>query len=109
VQYRVARSLIPMLFSPIKSRPPGWHVLATTAQSGALDYVRSPLLLPSAWWYPPWFAEWLRRLFGWYRPQPAWTSSTGDNAPMPAYQALIAPLINSARRIRIVPLILLVA
>jgi len=47
VRYRVVLDLDDGLFSPISSLPNGYHNLPKTPVSGALDYVRSPLL--AAW------------------------------------------------------------
>jgi hypothetical protein len=44
VQYREVRNLGPQLFAPTAALGDGWHLLASTATSGALDYVRAPLL-----------------------------------------------------------------
>lgn len=47
---------------------PGWHRLDTTATSGALDYLRSPLLRGRGCLTAPW------------QPRPGWVSSTADQA-----------------------------
>ncbi|MET8847841.1 DUF2278 family protein [Amycolatopsis sp. NPDC004625] len=44
VQYREVRALDAGLFSAVSGLGPGWHPLARDAASGALDYLRSPLL-----------------------------------------------------------------
>ncbi|MEV6831978.1 DUF2278 family protein [Amycolatopsis sp. NPDC051102] len=44
VQYREVRKLDADLFSAVSGLGPGWHPLPCTANSGALDYLRSPLL-----------------------------------------------------------------
>ncbi|KPM50782.1 hypothetical protein CcI49_36175 [Frankia sp. CcI49] len=44
IQYREVRNLDEALFAPVAALGPGWHVLARDATSGALDYLRSPLL-----------------------------------------------------------------
>ncbi|WP_103352290.1 DUF2278 family protein [Amycolatopsis sp. CA-128772] len=44
VQYREVRNLDTSRFSPVSALGPGWHPLVRTATSGALDYLRSPLL-----------------------------------------------------------------
>jgi uncharacterized protein YukJ len=45
-QYQILTVLDAGTFSPILSLPDGFHQLARTATSGAMDYVRSPLLRP---------------------------------------------------------------
>ena len=83
-------------FAPVRALPDGWHPLASTATSGALDYLRSELLLdrcpPPSWWEPTksgwspggWWHTWrrwlaqmiclaVRRFRGWAR-------SSGDAA-----------------------------
>ena len=44
IQYREVADLPPRLFTVVSGLPPGWHLLARTPTSGALDYLRSPLL-----------------------------------------------------------------
>ncbi|GAA3643804.1 DUF2278 family protein [Microlunatus ginsengisoli] len=44
VQYREVRNLSPDLFASVSGLPAGWHALARTPTSGALDYLRSPLV-----------------------------------------------------------------
>ena len=44
VQYREVRDLDRGLFAPVSALPPGWHDLPKTPTSGALDYLRSPVL-----------------------------------------------------------------
>lgn len=46
VRYRVVRNLDKTLLAPILSLPPGYHHLAKTPDSGALDFIRSPLFGP---------------------------------------------------------------
>src|SRR3954452_4850207 len=46
VRYRVVRNLDRSLLAPILSLPPGYHLLANTPDSGALDFIRSPLFGP---------------------------------------------------------------
>jgi hypothetical protein len=74
VQYRVIPNLDATLFAPIAARADGFHALARTPDSRALDYARSPLLTPAG------------------RPAP-WIDSTGDNA----LDELEAHLTGSAR------------
>jgi uncharacterized protein YukJ len=81
VQYRVVRNLDQKLFSVISESSSGWHVLDRTSESGALDYVRSPLFrinigcftfIASA------FIKALRQLLEYLLSR--WIDSTGDNA-----------------------------
>jgi hypothetical protein len=44
VEYREVRSLDRAVFAPVGALTTGWHQLARTPDSGALDYLRSPLL-----------------------------------------------------------------
>jgi hypothetical protein len=44
VEYREVRNLDHNTFAPVSAFADGWHVLAPTAASGALDYLRAPLL-----------------------------------------------------------------
>ncbi|HEX8395998.1 MAG TPA: DUF2278 family protein [Pyrinomonadaceae bacterium] len=43
VQYREIHDLDRTLFAPILALSNGWHLLARTSTSGAIDYIRSPL------------------------------------------------------------------
>jgi hypothetical protein len=44
VQYREVRNLDQQFFAPVSNLGAGWHLLTPAAGSGALDYVRAPLL-----------------------------------------------------------------
>lgn len=81
VEYRVVYALDQKLFSTVSSLAPGWHQLARTPVSGALDYIRSPLLHPRRGCvtvvYSP-LVEWINRLLR--QESERWTESTGDNA-----------------------------
>jgi hypothetical protein len=81
VQYKVIPNLSVSLFAPIQTLANGWTQLPRTPTSGALDYVRSPLLRtgPGCIFvrYDP-AIEWLIRLLEALRPK--WILSTGDNA-----------------------------
>ena len=59
VEYREMRYLDADLFAATAALPDGWHLLDSTQSSGALDYLRSPLLASS---------------------QSGWVESTADNA-----------------------------
>jgi uncharacterized protein YukJ len=81
VEYRVVNSLDQKLFGAVSSLAPGWHQLTATSSSGALDYIRSPLLHPRRGCltlvYSP-LAEAINQLL--QRESERWTESTGDNA-----------------------------
>jgi uncharacterized protein YukJ len=81
VQFREIHGLDRNLFAPILALTSGWHLLARTSQSGALDYIRSPLfqirigcmtLIPS-----PLLSLLVRILEALLS---RWIDSTGDNA-----------------------------
>lgn len=59
VEYRVLHDLDADLFSPVSSLDDGYHDLESAPESGAIDYVRSPLLAGD---------------------DGGWTESNGDNA-----------------------------
>lgn len=46
IQYKIFNNLRADLFAPIAALPDGYNSLASTSTSGAIDYVRSPLLGP---------------------------------------------------------------
>ena len=83
VQYRQLHGLDPNLFASISAFPSGWHRLAANAQSGALDYIRSPILnkLPQGcltFVYSAW-ATLLNNLFKSYQDS-GWITSDGEKA-----------------------------
>jgi len=95
VSYRVVDDLTTARIPQVAALANGFHMLAQTSTSGALDYVRSPILR-DGWvivrlrrvfrlWKPSWLdllLGGLRRLFDWsirWRSFP-WISSNGDNA-----------------------------
>jgi hypothetical protein len=82
VQYRIVHGLDRSLFAPVLALGEGWHLLARTSSSGALDYIRSPLLkiqLGCMFAGATWLWNLLTRIFeGLLNAQ--WTASTGDNA-----------------------------
>ncbi|MGW5192699.1 DUF2278 family protein [Kribbella sp. NPDC004138] len=81
VQYREVRNLNPQLFASTAALNDGWHLLASTPTSGALDYIRSPLLRGSGGCvtvvYDPLLA-WLNEILK--SPRFGWIDSTADNA-----------------------------
>lgn len=50
VSYRLVTDLTIADIAPLRALPNGFHSLAATPTSGALDYVRSPLLANRLWW-----------------------------------------------------------
>ena len=123
VSYRLVTDLTTTSIPGIVSLPNGFHALASTPSSGALDYVRSPLLRDglmitrARWWIgalsarsrsraeQPWgpspldaLLARLRRWVSWlprWRSFP-WVSSDGDNA-----LDVLEPLVRGAARIYI--------
>lgn len=109
ISYRVVDGRRISQFPALAPLAPGFHVLAQTSTSGALDYVRSPLL-QDGWvvgrirrWGRLWRAGWLdlvlgrlRTWLGWFlewRSYP-WVASNGDNA-----LNVLEALLPSASRI----------
>jgi hypothetical protein len=99
VHYRLVRRLSHLALTPLLALPAGWHALASTRASGALDYARSPLFgatLPARY-----LGFWLFRrdsLIGrflrWVETlRNPWVDSTGDNA----LNALETQLLGSVR------------
>jgi hypothetical protein len=89
VQYRVVQGLDTGLLAPILALAPGWHLLASTSSSGALDYIRSPLLRPRRGCLTVVYSalvEAINRLL--QRLSELWTDSSGDNA-LDAMEALL--------------------
>lgn len=93
VSVKTMAPLDPALFANVSALADGWHALASTPTSGALDYVRDELLLdrcpPVRWVFPPpgpW--PWYRRfpyslqhlLCVLFRKFRHWNASTGDAA-----------------------------
>src|SRR5215471_5881603 len=54
VSYRLVTDLTVTDISTIRARPDGFHLLASAPASGALDYVRSPLLRSRFWSAAKW-------------------------------------------------------
>jgi hypothetical protein len=50
VSYRLVTDLHVGDIAALAAMPDGWHPLTSSASSGALDYVRSPLLANRLWW-----------------------------------------------------------
>jgi hypothetical protein len=79
IQWRVVR-IRSADFAAIKALGDGWHFLSSTSGSGALDYLRAPVLHPPIlFWnvkYNGWLA-WFLELLRW---NPPWNSGTGIDA-----------------------------
>jgi len=119
VSYRLVTDLTTTSIPGLVALADGFHTLASSPSSGALDYVRSPLLRDGwviqrvRWWVgtlrsrssgQPWgptlldaLLDRLRRWFGWswlrWRSFP-WVASDGDNA-----LDALEPLVQGAARI----------
>jgi Uncharacterized conserved protein (DUF2278) len=99
MQYRVVRHLSRPALSATLALPLGWSPLASTRFSGAIDYVRSPLLGagPAARYSGFWLfrRDWLiGRFLRWLESlRNPWIDSTGDNA----LNALETQLLGSVR------------
>jgi Uncharacterized conserved protein (DUF2278) len=82
IEYRAVQPLGVTALSPVSSLSPGWHALVKTPKSGALDYIRNPLLHPRgrgclSMIYNPLVNAFNALL---QRASEQWTESTGDNA-----------------------------
>jgi hypothetical protein len=76
-QYQVFNELDMNLFGPIAGLSAGWHPLASTAASGAMDYARSPILQRPLGCLAIFWAMWnaiFRTSFQ------TWTNVTGNEA-----------------------------
>ena len=67
-------------FAQIANLPNGWHPLPSNDSSGALDYLRSPLLHPPLLIRQIKSASWFQRVLKWLRWNPPWNSGTGIQA-----------------------------
>ena len=78
ISYRLVDDLRSSDLGPVAALGPGFHHLQRTPTSGALDYVRSPVLrdgLVVRWVrvrFRLWYASWLDRILGWLRPVFGW-------------------------------------
>lgn len=104
VSIKTVAPLDPALFTAVSGLANGWHPLAPTNTSGALDYLRSELLLdrcpppdwryrPSGWpWYRNWWDSWWHRLRHLIclamRRFRGWAASSGDAALTTLEQSL---------------------
>jgi hypothetical protein len=79
VQWRVVR-IRPLDFLAISNLPNGWHLLASNPVSGALDYVRSPVLHPPILFWTVRYDSCLSRFLNFIRWNPPWKNGTGIQA-----------------------------
>lgn len=79
VEWRIVE-LRPAAFAGIKALSDGWHALASTPSSGALDYPRAPVLHPPVMIYTVRYDSCLSRLLEWIRWNPPWKNGTGIQA-----------------------------
>jgi hypothetical protein len=79
IQWRIV-TLRPADVAALKALVDGWHPLASTPSSGAMDYPRSLVLHPPAMIYTVRYDSCLSRLLGWIRWNPPWSSGTGFQA-----------------------------
>jgi hypothetical protein len=80
ISFRVLHSLDAAAFAPIRQLTDGFHSLASTSASGALDYLRSPMLQLSPFWSLARFNPTLLLLSRLRIGRSGWVRSTGDNA-----------------------------
>lgn len=79
IQWRTVR-IRPDDVGALLALPDGWHDLASTPSSGALDYVRSPVLHPPLVIRKVRYHSLLARLLEWLRWNPPWKDGTGIQA-----------------------------
>ena len=91
-QYMVLDSLDPTLFQAISGLPDGYHDLARNSTSGAIDYIRSPLIQRPEGCLMAFFG-FISGIFGSNAPS-VWNNVTGDEAG----NALVG-LVQGSRRV----------
>jgi hypothetical protein len=79
VQWRVV-NIRPNDFADIKAMSNGWRLLGSNPASGALDYVRSPVLHPPFMIWTVRYDSCLSRFLNFIRWNPPWKSGTGIQA-----------------------------
>lgn len=67
-------------FTAVKAMSDGWHPLVSNLNSGALDYIRSPILHPPIMIWTVRYDSCLSRLLNFLRWNPPWNSGTGIQA-----------------------------
>jgi hypothetical protein len=90
-QYMILGSLDPTLFQTISALPDGYHNLARDSTSGAIDYIRSPLIQQPEGCLMTFFG-FIGSIFG-SKAISIWNDVTGDEAG----SALVGLLQNSSR------------
>lgn len=79
IQWRVVR-IRPNDFANAKVMSNGWHTLVSNPNSGALDYIRSPVLHPPIMIWNVRYDSCLSRFLSFIRWNPPWNSGTGIQA-----------------------------
>lgn len=79
VQWRIVK-IRPADFASLKGLLDGWHPLSSTATSGALDYIRSPVLHPPVLIWTIRFDSWFAAFLNFIRWNPPWNNGTGIQA-----------------------------
>ena len=79
IQWRVVR-IRGIDFSAFKAMPNGWHSLASSNSSGALDYIRSPVLHPPILIWTVRYQSCLSGFLNFIRWNPPWKNGTGIQA-----------------------------
>lgn len=79
IQWRIV-TIRPSDFAPIKAMSDGWHPLVSDQHSGALDYIRSPVLHPPILFWHVRYNSRLARFLHFIRWNPPWNKGTGIQA-----------------------------
>lgn len=79
IQWRVVR-IRPQDFADINALANGWHALASNSTSGALDYIRSPVLHPPIMIWTVRYDSCLSWFLNFIRWNPPWNNGTGIQA-----------------------------
>ena len=77
-QYMILRSLDRSLFQSVSALPDGFHNLARDSSSGAIDYIRSPLISQREGCLTAWFG-FIGKILG-AKPASVWNDVTGNEA-----------------------------
>jgi hypothetical protein len=77
-QYMILRSLDRSLFQSVSVLPDGFHNLARDSSSGAIDYIRSPLVSQREGCLTAWFG-FIGKILG-AKPASVWNDVTGNEA-----------------------------
>jgi hypothetical protein len=87
IQWRVV-TIRAQDFAPLKALADGWHALTPDPASGALDYIRDPVLHPPVLIWNVRYSSCLAWLLRFLRWNPPWNSGTGIQA-LTALEAVI--------------------